>query len=1623
MRAAMTLALIMACAAAWAETVETYYIDENGTRHDVTATVVTTYMDDLGTDGETTWYVVNENIFLYGSNEQTHLHGNVNLILADGCELQSAAGSNGPDDGFRGSGNLTLYGQTASTGTLSCGQEGFMNITGDFTVCSGMVSVSGNRYNAIRVANFTMRGGSVSIENKTNNDCGIRATGIVNIYSGSVEAEGTNGIEADIVNIYGGSVTARCNGRNAPESSYGYAIKCSSTFNFYGGNVTAKGDYSYEEGQTRYGIYANGINLSWTSTADWINSTNDDNSDNVICYYTGSGGMNIAPYKPFSDGTTTYTGTLTDEQVEALADKTLQPVVPAFAETGDGTPEYPYTIYNATGWGVFCEALQDNETYNRFIGKTVKLGANISVTQSAGSANHDFCGTFDGQNNTLTFTATATDNYLAPFRYVSGTSETNHAVIQNLDVVTNITATDFRHAAGLIADMSGYVDVTNCNVTANITANKGTNQTQLYPAGLVSQVANGSQLTVSGCTVSGTISADGKYAGGMVGIVQGSANITNSVSSATINSSTDGDGTHGGFVASLVSGRQLTIEGCVFNGKIVTTNGLTTKCGGFLGHNNTGDSTGATITNCLYAPTADPNTVSTGCATFGRNVSSNLISNCYYTTALGDAQGTQAYSITADDYVTTLANAGTVSNNYTTSGLIFYNVGLKYGDVLYAASNDEVSLTLAHQDREGYDFIGYTATAGNLNGSTLTMPDGNVTINAEYTCTAPSELLTVYDGTTTKNTVPAYIFYFDYFTRSQFVIPANDLVEMVGASITSMTFYTTSGNVPYTTESPADVYLMEVNYTSISAYEPKSSATTVYSGLFEIVSTENGGEMTINFSTPFAYQGGNLLVGIENTVNVNEGYKNINFYGQTVTGASISGYNSTSLDNVQPTQRDFIPKTTFGFTPACEPKSLPYAYGFEDPDEFGCWTMLNCDDGSTLSNRSAYQGEYGFGFHWNETPPQYLISPKFEGTTGMHVSFFYKNDSNDWPETFQVGYSTTTKSPNAFVWGEEVTANDQYNWQLYEEFFPEGTKYVAVKLNSNDALYLYLDNFNFEPAFCADEDKCELTFTLTDSYGDGWNDNAIQVFDAATNILLASMSAPNHDLTYTSTTDTYTLGVCDGRELRFEWVSGQWPDECSYTVTDNNGIVVFTGSNVMSEAVNYTIDCSQRFVFLTDGDWNDGSNWSIGVVPEEGSDVIIQADVVIPAGYTAYASDVALEGGSITVGDGGQLIHSNEGVHAMVEKHIKGFGTNDNKGGYYLLTNPVADVQQPSALGLLENNYDLYRFDQAQDLEWQNYKHNSFDLANGMGYLYANSADTDIAFSGVLNPANVDVSVPLTYDANAEFAGWNLVGNPFVCNAYLADGRDFFILDDDGKEVILSNITNSIAPMQGVFVQAAANESSVSFTTTASAKGRALNLSVTRNRGTVIDNARVRFDEGRSLEKFQLNPNHTKLYIPQDGKDYAVVNTEAQGELPFSFKAEESGIYTISVNFENVDVDYLHLIDNMTGVDIDLLINPSYTFEAKTTDYESRFKLVFSANNNDNDIEDENFAFVSDGNIIVFTDARSASLQVIDMLGRILLSRQVTSDFCLPTSVFSPGVYVLRLVNGSDVKTQKMVIE
>ena len=367
--------------------------------------------------------------------------------------------------------------------------------------------------------------------------------------------------------------------------------------------------------------------------------------------------------------------------------------------------------------------------------------------------------------------------------------------------------------------------------------------------------------------------------------------------------------------------------------------------------------------------------------------------------------------------------------------------------------------------------------------------------------------------------------------------------------------------------------------------------------------------------------------------------------------------------------------------------------------------------------------------------------------------------------------------------------------------------------------------------------------------------------------------------------------------------------------------------------------------------------------------------------------------------------------------NVTGYG--ENEGGYVLIASPINNLNPATIEGMTTGDFDLYYFDQAASdgLEWINYEAGAFNLVLGKGYLYANKNDVTLKFTGTAYEG--DGTIELTYDEAADFAGWNLIGNPYATAATL--NQPFYRLTN-GSEVSAESETGSVNAMEGVFVVATEAGQTVTFSTENNSKAvEQVVMNVTRNRGTAVDRAIVRFDEGQQLPKFQLFENSTKLYIAQGNKDYAIVRSANQGEMPVSFKAAENGTYTLSVEAENVEMDYLHLIDNLTGMDVDLLQTPSYTFEASTRDYESRFRLVFSASQVPEPVEGPSaFAFFN-GSEWQISNTGEATLQVLDMTGRLLSSERIdgTAEVSLNQAA---GVYVMRLINGNGVKVQKVVV-
>ena len=407
--------------------------------------------------------------------------------------------------------------------------------------------------------------------------------------------------------------------------------------------------------------------------------------------------------------------------------------------------------------------------------------------------------------------------------------------------------------------------------------------------------------------------------------------------------------------------------------------------------------------------------------------------------------------------------------------------------------------------------------------------------------------------------------------------------------------------------------------------------------------------------------------------------------------------------------------------------------------------------------------------------------------------------------------------------------------------------------------------------------------------------------------------------------------------------------------------------------------------------------------------------------------------GNLIIEDGGQLVHNSD-VEATLQKDITGYSKGGKSvNGWYTIASPV-DGEPVTTL--TTGSYDLYSYKESEH-KWYNQKnHTEFTtLSRGIGYLYANSAAKVVSFAGSMKATNAELTVALTYtDAAGALKGANLVGNPFTRNLVAGDikvgGTELasYLVVESGEELTVSNIsTNPIKPGQGFFVQIPETHSSTNIVFNPSSKGETAAkpafVCIEAGDATFMDRAYVQIGQGNTLRKMSINEEVSHVYVLNKEADYAAATIEAaEGEMPVCFAAAQNGQYTIIVNAVGVETDYLHLVDNLTGADIDLLQTPEYSFSAKTTDNPSRFRLMFNAGPSTGDqTDDEPFAYYNGSEWVVSTTGE-ASMQLIDMMGRIVSTHQINGTQSVSTEALASGVYVMRLVNGTNVKTQKIVV-
>ena len=378
---------------------------------------------------------------------------------------------------------------------------------------------------------------------------------------------------------------------------------------------------------------------------------------------------------------------------------------------------------------------------------------------------------------------------------------------------------------------------------------------------------------------------------------------------------------------------------------------------------------------------------------------------------------------------------------------------------------------------------------------------------------------------------------------------------------------------------------------------------------------------------------------------------------------------------------------------------------------------------------------------------------------------------------------------------------------------------------------------------------------------------------------------------------------------------------------------------------------------------------------------------------------------------------------------------------------------------------------------------NDTEFVPGKGYMVALKEEGYLQAYGTLNTntgtGSDFLTVPVSYTPEIAWTtreGHNLLGNPYQSyldfNAFARDEQNatlwnagrtpfYIIMDEDQADYVLYTVGQSpnesqasrfLHPHQGFMIDvdkagnARFSNDMRTTTTTVSESGTEttwpgyfrsesnpcyplVNLFATDGYGNrdIVTVELGRPDKGGALKQDAWRTGKGSLWCRYEDEDYALVFTQPGLEYAnIRFSCDEDGEYTMTWNTQNGEFSYLHLIDNMTGADIDCLSTSEYKFSARESDYNSRFRLVFDYTGiDDHEVPEPvegpaTFAYYANGKIHLTDADDDASLQIIDMTGRTIVSRDGVHT--VSTTGLAAGVYVLRLTTANGTRIQKIVL-
>ena len=331
------------------------------------------------------------------------------------------------------------------------------------------------------------------------------------------------------------------------------------------------------------------------------------------------------------------------------------------------------------------------------------------------------------------------------------------------------------------------------------------------------------------------------------------------------------------------------------------------------------------------------------------------------------------------------------------------------------------------------------------------------------------EDVVIGNGSYTTDYAPVYGSWVDAHQKTQTIYPASMLTELVGQSITKLHYYVSSGSSSAWSNAQFTISLGVTALESLSTAYATETLTPVYSGTLS-ASVDEG--MDVEFTTPFVYNGGNLVIQFEETVSA--GFSSCTFKADYVSGASRYEYSSYSDNSLQ-----YRPQVAFSYCyateacPAIDVAGVSHEYVQDDVT-------------SVVLNWGASEGDYANSYDVLVSTAAVEdftdVVPTFDSLQVLTTTLTGLSEFTDYYVYFRTNCDAEGQNEGSSVWSEAYIFKTKSNCEVVTDVQVVVTGKTTADLSwvSDDNQFMY---FLADTILTVEERDAQTAISVVDTTG------------------------------------------------------------------------------------------------------------------------------------------------------------------------------------------------------------------------------------------------------------------------------------------------------------------------------------------------------------------------------------------------------------------------------------------------------------------------------------------------------------------------------------------------------------